>query len=473
MWRATGILLLAPIFVSLSVAQKCNMVTDRNCKPYTNYSVVPDTSGSRTNAMFSLLNNVNCGEEMRSFLCTAMYPSCDFPPKMPCRSVCLKQKTICGPRLKALGIEWPFNCTMFQDSNDNNVCMLADGPGSTQPPLPTPIQTMDILEGKKLRLTCRKAAGKSVKWYYNDRQLQKTKRIKIKKNVLKINKIQTSDAGLYECKDSNGQVVDITYQVIVAAKTNAPVKIDMGSSHGQQGSRDAISSNLTALWGYVKKMEQDFGEGGVHLYMNGAKARRKGNTIDINLNVKGADCDESMGDDDEERYATCLVTPNMPMAKMFKASHRVVGQIRLAQKGRKAPVEMDIHLSGFDVSGPSPQHEHGFHIHEYGGMENGCQTLGGHFNPEKVNHGAPDAKERHHGDLGNIHCDNFGNSAEEITDHKITMFGRNSIIGRSFTIHEGSDDMGLGGTKASLSGGNAGTRIACCTIALSAKPSGP
>ena len=37
-------------------------------------------------------------------------------------------------------------------------------------------------------------------------------------------------------------------------------------------------------------------------------------------------------------------------------------------------------------------------------------------------------------------------------------------------IHEGSDDMGLGGTAASRSGGNAGTKIACCIIGRDAVP---
>jgi hypothetical protein len=35
-----------------------------------------------------------------------------------------------------------------------------------------------------------------------------------------------------------------------------------------------------------------------------------------------------------------------------------------------------------------------------------------------------------------------------------------------FKIHHGPDDLGLGGDAGSLSGGNAGSRVACCVITL-------
>ncbi|KAK3102061.1 hypothetical protein FSP39_008478, partial [Pinctada imbricata] len=115
---------------------------------------------------------------------------------------------------------------------------------------------------------------------------------------------------------------------------------------------------------------------------------------------------------------------------------------------------------------------HGFHLHTYGNMERGCESLGSHWNPEKVPHGAPNAVIRHHADLGNIYSDDKGVVNMKITDHLATMFGVNTIIGRSITIHEGEDDMGLSGLPASIRGGNAGPKVACCVIGL-AKPPGP
>jgi Cu-Zn family superoxide dismutase len=43
---------------------------------------------------------------------------------------------------------------------------------------------------------------------------------------------------------------------------------------------------------------------------------------------------------------------------------------------------------------------HGFHIHEFGNLLEGCISAGPHYNPHKVTHGGPGEDVRHIGDLG-------------------------------------------------------------------------
>ena len=50
------------------------------------------------------------------------------------------------------------------------------------------------------------------------------------------------------------------------------------------------------------------------------------------------------------------------------------------------------------------------------------------------------------------------------------LYGPDSIIGRALVIHAGEDDLGLVDNAGSRSMGNAGPRIACCTIGIAARP---
>lgn len=76
--------------------------------------------------------------------------------------------------------------------------------------------------------------------------------------------------------------------------------------------------------------------------------------------------------------------------------------------------------------------------------------------PTGSNHGAPEDSERHVGDLGNVKTDGNGTVNLNITDKHISLFGKNSIIGRTVVIHAGVDDLGKGGHAESLKTGNAG-----------------
>lgn len=123
-------------------------------------------------------------------------------------------------------------------------------------------------------------------------------------------------------------------------------------------------------------------------------------------------------------------------------------------------VLVKVNLSGV------PPGEHGFHVHEYGNMRNGCESMGPHFNPNNKNHGGRNSKERHVGDLGNIKANSKGIVKTSFLDKMIKLYGKNNIIGRGLVLHEKRDDLGLGGDEESLKTGNAGKRIACAVIAL-------
>jgi Cu-Zn family superoxide dismutase len=75
--------------------------------------------------------------------------------------------------------------------------------------------------------------------------------------------------------------------------------------------------------------------------------------------------------------------------------------------------------------------------------------------------------ERHAGDLiNNIESDWSGKFSYSYYDPLVNLRGDidKSIIGRSVVIHNGVDDLGLGGTDESLKTGSAGSRMACAII---------
>jgi Cu-Zn family superoxide dismutase len=127
----------------------------------------------------------------------------------------------------------------------------------------------------------------------------------------------------------------------------------------------------------------------------------------------------------------------------------------------------------FMISGPKNK-THAIHIHEYGDLTRGCESLGSHFNPTRQTHGSiyVNNMPRHSGDLiNNITFNNEGKFYFVYEDSTISLYPTSnlSIIGRSIVIHEKQDDLGMGvglNKQESLKTGNAGKRICCGVIGI-------
>jgi superoxide dismutase, Cu-Zn family len=138
------------------------------------------------------------------------------------------------------------------------------------------------------------------------------------------------------------------------------------------------------------------------------------------------------------------------------AGNTVTGSVTFTKSGDEIKVVADI-------TGLTPG-KHGFHIHEFGDCSSSDgNSAGGHFNPTHKPHGAPDASDRHAGDLGNIEADASGKAHLEWSDKVMKLSGADSIIGHAVIVHEKADDLKTQPT------GNAGGRLACGVIGV-AKP---
>ena len=148
--------------------------------------------------------------------------------------------------------------------------------------------------------------------------------------------------------------------------------------------------------------------------------------------------------------------PTKAIAVLHSASgSQVAGTVTFTKVGDTVQVVADI-------TGLTPG-KHGFHIHEFGDCSAAdASSAGGHFNPMKKPHGAPDAAERHAGDLGNLEADSTGKAHLELKDTMLKLSGENCIMGRGVIVHEKVDDW-------SQPTGNAGGRLACGVIGV-AKP---
>jgi Cu/Zn superoxide dismutase len=139
----------------------------------------------------------------------------------------------------------------------------------------------------------------------------------------------------------------------------------------------------------------------------------------------------------------------------------VHGRIYFEQDSPTSP----LHITGYMLN--LPRGLHGFHVHEYGDMSNGCTSAGEHFNPTNKDHGAPEVENRHVGDLGNVKSAGYNSMTNvNMIDNIMSLYGFHSVIGRSLVVHTDRDDLGLTDHPLSKTTGNSGGRLGCGIIAI-------
>jgi len=137
------------------------------------------------------------------------------------------------------------------------------------------------------------------------------------------------------------------------------------------------------------------------------------------------------------------------------------GVVYLEQDAKGGKTGIKAKLTGLKAG------KHGFHVHQFGDLSDGCKSAGAHFNPFGKTHGAPEDENRHVGDLGNIEVKSDGAEIEvSLSDAQVSLIGQHSVIGRALVVHEKEDDLGKGGNEESLKTGNAGGRILCGVIGI-------
>lgn len=167
-------------------------------------------------------------------------------------------------------------------------------------------------------------------------------------------------------------------------------------------------------------------------------------------------CKEWSQDAEPPLYACCAVQPS---ATLDTSQPRVSGLVLLRQSlpWPGGHLEAFFDLEGFPVSPNNSTRA--IHVHQLGDVSKGCQAAQGHYNPLAVPH------PEHPGDFGNFVVRN-GRLSVHRPRLQAHLSGPYSILGRSLVVHEGQDDLGRGGNEGSLKHGNAGRRLACCTITV-------
>jgi superoxide dismutase, Cu-Zn family len=113
---------------------------------------------------------------------------------------------------------------------------------------------------------------------------------------------------------------------------------------------------------------------------------------------------------------------------------------------------------------------HGFHVHQFGDMSRGCESMGPHFDDTLFphTHGDINTHRSHWGDLGNVDAkDGIVDIDIRCKTISLSPISPKFVVGRGLVLHQNRDDLGMGGNEESLKTGNSGHRVACGVIAWS------
>jgi Cu-Zn family superoxide dismutase len=148
-------------------------------------------------------------------------------------------------------------------------------------------------------------------------------------------------------------------------------------------------------------------------------------------------------------------TGSTATAQMISSSGRSVGTATFTEVSGGVRIIMDVRNLP-----PGPR---AVHVHEVGACDPPSFTsAGGHFNPERREHGILNPKGPHAGDLPNLTIAPDGTGRLETLTNRLSLgSGAMSVFdadGSALVVHAGPDDFKTDPT------GNAGNRIACGLI---------